>query len=142
MRPAMIRQAFAATLVALAGCKETGESGEGGKAGEIPALTAPEFYNDYSALKGADLLKKYKDGVIVTGQVKKLVDLGKDEGLQVWLTVEGPGHIAARFQDGGDAARKQKLKAGDDIKLRCQISGKPDTVLFVGNCTLEPPPPT
>ncbi|HWM88629.1 MAG TPA: hypothetical protein VNO33_22420 [Kofleriaceae bacterium] len=115
----------------------------GGDRGEksVPQMSAAEFYKDYSSLKGADLLEKYSGGVAVTGPVKKSVYLGQDEGLQLWLAVDGPGHIAARFQDGGTVARQKKIKVGHTVALRCQINGKPDAVLFLVDCVLEEPPP-
>jgi len=96
-------------LIGAAGCdvKEEGKAGERGAASAVPRMTAEEFYKDYSSLKGADRLNKYGDGVAITGKVSKSVYLGQDEGLQLWLEVNGPGHIAARFHDGGAEGRRR-----------------------------------
>jgi hypothetical protein len=126
------------TFAAMAsGCEGKDEaSAEGEGEDKVPDLTAAEFYKDYSSLKGADRLNKYGEGVAIKGKVEKRVYLGEDEGLQLWLAVDGPGHIAARFQDGGAAARKQKIKVGDTVAIRCQFNGKPDDVLFLVDCAL------
>lgn len=129
---------LAAGGLAASGCddKAEGKGGEGaGK--DVPQMTAAEFYKDYSSLKGADRLNKYGDGVAITGQVIKSVYLGEDEGVQLQLGVDGQGHIAARFEDGGAAARKKKIKVGDTVSLRCQFNGKPDAVLFLVDCVLQ-----
>jgi len=125
--------------LAASGCdgKVEGTGAEGRGKGSVPEMTAAEFYKDYSSLKGADRLNKYGDGVAITGQVTKSVYLGEDEGLQLRLGVDGAGYIAARFEDGGAAARKKKVKVGDTVALRCQINGKPDAILFLVDCILK-----
>jgi hypothetical protein len=136
-RPALVLAALALLASGGACGKEAGD-GPGPKSpDDLPRLTAAEFYGDYSTLTGAELFSKYKDGVIVKGQVKKQVNLGKDEGWQLWLTVDGPGHIAARFQDAGATLRQRKLKVGDEAVIRCQIRGKPEAILFLASCILE-----
>lgn len=142
MGPVVSSRVFIAVLVALAGaaggCDSKIEGKDGsGQGKEVPQMTAAEFYKDYSTLKGADRLNKYGDGVAITGKVIKNVYLGEDEGLQLWLGVDGPGHIAARFEDGGVAARKRKVKVGDAVALRCQFNGKPDAILFLVDCALQ-----
>ncbi len=147
MGPVVSSRVFIAVLVVLAGlgglvassCDGTmeGKGGEGQGKDSVPQMTAAEFYKDYSSLKGADRLNKYGNGVAITGQVVKSVYLGEDEGLQLWLGVDGPGHIAARFEDGGAAARKKKVKVGDTVALRCQFNGKPDAILFLVDCLLQ-----
>jgi len=131
--------AIGLALLATAGCdvKEEGKAGERGATSGVPRMTAEEFYKDYSNLKGADRLNKYGDGVAITGKVSKSVYLGQDEGLQLWLEVNGPAQIAARFHDGGAAARQRKLKVGDAVALQCQFNGKPDAILFLVDCVLE-----
>ncbi len=111
MGPVVSSRLFIALLVvAAAGAcdgKVEGKGGEGqGK--DVPQMTAAEFYKDYSSLKGADRLNKYGDGVAINGQVIKSVYLGQDEGLQLWLGVDGPGHIAARFEDGGAGGAQEE----------------------------------
>lgn len=134
----MHRRALVLLALLAAACgKEAGDPGETKAPGDLPRLTAPEFYSDYSTLSGAELFSKYKDGVIVKGQVKKQVNLGKDEGWQLQLTASGPGHIAARFQDGGTTLRQRKLKVGDEVTIRCQIRGKPEEILFLASCVVE-----
>jgi hypothetical protein len=130
--------ALFAGVGAATGCdgKVEGKGGDGHGNENVPQMTAAEFYRDYASLKGADRLNKYGNGVAITGQVVKSVYLGEDEGLQLRLGVDGPGHIAARFEDGGTAARKKKVKVGDTVALRCQFNGKPDAVLFLVDCVL------
>jgi hypothetical protein len=146
MGPVVSSRVFIAVLVALggvvaaSGCdgKTEGKGGDGHGVENVPQMTAADFYRDYSSLKGADRLNKYGDGVAITGQIIKSVYLGEDEGLQLRLGVgvDGPGYIAARFQDGGTAARKKKVKVGDTVAIRCQFNGKPDAVLFLVDCVL------
>lgn len=128
---------LAAALAGACGQEATAPSEAAKPNGEIPAVEAPAFYRDYSALTGAALLERYSTGVRVTGTVAKRQDLGRNEGLQLWLAVEGPGHIALKFQDNGQAARKKKLQPGAKIEVTCQINGKPAEVLYLVACTLD-----
>ena len=128
---------LAALATAACDVKEEGKAGARGGGDSVPRMTAEEFYRDYSSLKGADRLNKYGDGVAISGKVMKSVYLGQDEGVQLWLEVNGPGHIAARFHDGGAAAKQRRLKAGDNVALQCQFNGKPDAILFLVDCVLE-----
>jgi tRNA_anti-like len=135
--PRVVAALFAGFVAIASGCDgKDGDGASGEGEDKVPDLTAAEFYKDYSSLKGADRLNKYGEGVAIKGKVEKRVYLGEDEGLQLWLSVDGPGHIAARFQDGGAAARQRKVKVGDTIAIRCQFNGKPDDVLFLVDCAL------
>jgi hypothetical protein len=127
----------AAVLAATSGCGKRSETQGGeGAAKAAPQVGAAEFYGTYSTLKGAELLEKYSAGVVVSGTVDRTLNLGGDEGFQLWLAVGGPGHIAVKFQDGGKAARQKKVKQGDPIAVRCQIGGKPEEVLYLVDCAL------
>jgi hypothetical protein len=136
---------LAAVILAAATAACGGEAEKTEKAGkaeeqalaEVPAVDAAAFYREYSGLKGAILLERYSAGVVVTGAVVKVVDLGGDEGRQLWLAVDGPGHIAVKFQDGGADARKKKIQAGEIVSVACQINGKPADVLFLVSCALR-----
>lgn len=143
-RPRWIAVFGLALALAAAACGGEAEKTEaaGDKAdkqalAEVPAVDAAVFYREYSGLKGAILLERYSAGVVVTGAVVKVVDLGGDEGRQLWLAVEGPGHIAVKFQDGGADARKKKIQAGEIVSVACQINGKPADVLFLVSCALR-----
>ncbi len=139
MRPAAPAFLVALALALGAGCGvESGKKGtEGDRAGGVPAVGAAEFYRDYSTLKGAERFKKYSGGVRVSGTVKQTVDLGAEEGTQLMLVVGGPGHIAAKFRDGGAAVTKLKIQPGEPVTLLCQIGGKPDAILFLADCVLQ-----
>jgi hypothetical protein len=137
--PGVLVAAAVGLAMAAAGCgvKDDGKGGDQATDDSVPEMTAPEFYKEYSSLKGADRLNKYGDGVLITGKVTKSVYLGQDEGIQLWLGVDGPGQIAARFHDGGAAVKQKKVAVGDQVAMRCQFSGKPDAVLFLVDCVLR-----
>jgi hypothetical protein len=130
--------AAVAALALAAGCgREKAKQGEEERPAGVPDIGAADFYRDYSSLKGAARFKKYSGGVRVSGTVKEVVDLGRDEGLQLWLAAPAPGSIAVKFQDRGAAATKQKIQPGQPVALLCQMGGKPDAVLFLVDCILE-----
>lgn len=115
--------------------------GDGGK-GDKPArrsadtqVAAAELYQEYSGLRGIDLLEAYAGGVLVTGTVSQATELG-EEGLQVWLSVDRGG-VALAFADLGAAARQRGVRPGVELRARCQVGGKPEDTLFLTACTLQ-----
>jgi hypothetical protein len=97
--------------------------------------TAVDLYRDYSKLRGTDVLDTYAGGVVVTGAVSQVVELG-EEGVQIWLTVDR-GAVALAFADLGAEVRRKGVRAGTELRARCQIGGKPDEVLFLTGCVLR-----
>jgi hypothetical protein len=124
-----------AVLALLVACHGGGDD-DGKKQRGVPAeLTAADLYRDYSALRSTAVLETYSGGVVVTGTIAKVVELG-DEGLQIWLAVDR-GAIAMAFADLGAEARQKGLRAGGTLRARCQIGGKPEDVLFLTACSLR-----
>jgi hypothetical protein len=122
----------AALLVACHG----GDDDDGKQERKAPAeLTAAELYRDYSALRSTAVLETYAGGVVVTGTVAKVEELG-DEGLQVWLAVDR-GAVALAFADLGAELRQKNLRPGAALRARCQVGGKPEEVLFLTACSLR-----
>ena len=124
--------AVSALLVACRG----GDDDDGKKGRAAPAeLTAADLYRDYSALRGTAVLETYAGGVVVTGTISRVVELG-DEGLQIWLAVDR-GAVALAFADQGAEARQKGLRSGAALRARCQVGGKPEEVLFLTACVLR-----
>lgn len=105
-------------------------------------LTAEAFYQDYARLAGPDLLTRYAGGVLVTGVIAQVVDMGDPEGLEISLAVKGrpAGEgISLRFTDGGAQVRRRSSPVvGESITVRCRVGGKPAGVLFLLECALAP----
>jgi len=124
-----------AVLALLVACHGGDDDGGKKQRGTPAELTAADLYRDYSALRSTAVLETYAGGVVVTGTISKVVELG-DEGLQIWLAVDR-GAIAMAFADLGAEARQKGLRAGGTLRARCQIGGKPEEVLFLTACTLR-----
>jgi hypothetical protein len=117
-----------------AGCR--GEEGEGGAAGadDVAPLTSAEFYRTYTALRGAERLERFGDGVALTGRVTRTVDMSDMGGLQLWLAADGEAWVTARFADGGAAARQ--VQVGDTVTLRCAVAGAMGKKVSLADCEL------
>ena len=121
-------------LAAAAGCRGGGD--DGGTSGRSRSeLTAAELYRDYSGLRGTELLETYAGGVLVTGTVAQATELG-EEGLEIWLAVDRGG-VALAFTDLGAEARRKGLRPGVQLRVSCQVGGKPQEVLFLTACVLR-----
>jgi hypothetical protein len=133
--------AAAALAVALGGgCRGRAKPAEPPGGSPTRPRTVAELYADYGRLRGEELLDKYKDGVVVAGPVERALDLGDEDGFQVWLAVGDPGdaaHATLRFKDRGGQARSRALKQGDAITASCRVGGKPGAVLFLDDCELK-----
>jgi hypothetical protein len=130
-------RAVALTLVALlAACRGGGDDGDGKRRrGVATEVTAAELYRDYAALRGTDVLDAYAGGVVVTGTVAEVVELG-DEGLEVRFAVDR-GALALAFIDLGAEARRLGIRRGVQLRARCQVGGKPQDTLFLTACVLQ-----
>jgi len=125
-----------ALIALLVSCRGGGDDDSDKKDRSVPAeLTAADLYRDYSKLRGTAVLETYAGGVVVTGTVSKVVELG-EEGLQIWLAVD-QGAVALSFADLGAEVRQKGVKAGATLRARCQVGGKPEEVLFLTACTLR-----
>jgi hypothetical protein len=125
-----------AVIALLVACHGGGDSADGKKDRGPPSeLTAADLYRDYSALRGTAVLDTYAAGVVVTGTIAKVEELG-DEGLQIWLAVDR-GAVALAFADLGAEVRQKTLRAGAALRARCQVGGKPEEVLYLTACTLR-----
>ena len=130
-----MRRALALVLL-LAACRGGGADDKGkAKRGPAGELTAAELHREYSKLRGTDLLETYAGGVVVTGTVSQVIELG-EEGLQIALAVDRGG-VTLAFADLGIAARNKGLRPGVELRARCQIGGKPEDVLFLTACVLQ-----
>lgn len=83
-----------------------------------------------------DLGHKYDAGVIVTGEVAKvLTDLGTTF---VELEAGGAHRIALTFVDQGAAVRAKGVKLHDPIVVRCQLGGMGGPAqAILGTCILD-----
>jgi hypothetical protein len=133
-RAAWIAAALGLGAVACRG-DDGDKSAEVTAAAAAPAVQSVDFYRDYAALSGAELLERYGAGVTVSGEVEKRVVLGRNEGVQLWLAAPPPGQIAVRFRDG-PAVRRRKIRVGEVVTVTCQLGGKPADVLFLVDCLL------
>lgn len=125
-----------ALIALVAACRGGGDDDSRDKQRAAPAeQTAADLYRDYSKLRGTAVLDTYAGGVVVTGTVSKVEELG-EEGLQIWLAVDR-GAVALAFADLGAEVRQKGLRAGAELRARCQIGGKPEEILFLTACVLR-----
>jgi hypothetical protein len=124
-----------------AGGESGGGESAGAKAGGEPAakgpaeMTAPDFFKDFSSLEGMEVMNKYRDGVIVSGAVKRTIE-EMDDSLAVWLDAGDNKWISLSFADDGAAAKAKEVKAGDEIKARCKVGGGDDNHIMNTDCEL------
>lgn len=147
-----IRMLSLAALLALGGaaCKKkddnhgaasTGGSAPTAEAKTAPApkgppeLTAPDFFKDYNSLKGMEVMDKYGDGVVVSGTVKRTIE-EMDGSLKVWLDAGDPNWVSLGFKDNGAAAKSKGVKAGDQVKAKCQVGGAMGKQIMNIDCEL------
>jgi len=130
-------------LVALGGCgkKKEGEGGGGGTAsagggGGAGEMTAPDFYKDFTSLKGMDVINKYKDGVVVSGSVLRTGEEG-DGSMFVHLDAGEGKWVALSFADKGAAAKAKGVKQGDAVKARCKVGGADANYVMNTDCELQ-----
>lgn len=108
---------------------------EPAKAGP-PELTAADFFKDFNALDGAGVMKKYKDGVIVSGKV--LLTIKEMDGSHhVWLDATGVNYVSLSFADKGAAVVAKGVKKGDSVKAKCEVGGGIDRYIMVLRCELK-----
>lgn len=121
----------------LLGCKGGEERKQAGEV--VPPskeLAAEVFYQDYARLVGKDVLTRYAEGVLVTGKVAEVVEMGEPEGMEVAMEAAAGQGISIRFADGGAAARRRKVAAGGTLTVRCRVGGKPAGVIFLLDCVV------
>ena len=111
-----IAQAGAALLIA-GGCKGADERVAPRRAAVPPSteLTADAFYADFASLSGPELLTRYGEGVLVTGSIAEVVDLGEPEGLEVALAVEGTAPGASTWRSRA-ACRRSSCSAASSSR--------------------------
>jgi hypothetical protein len=126
-----VSRAVALVIVALAlGCRE--RQMFGGRAASPEEVRAADALRaDYAALDGAARLRRFEDGVTVTGAVAAIEDHGED-GLAVWLAVSA-GRLALRFADQA-ADLPLRVTVGAPLIARCRIGGMVDDTLFLRAC--------
>jgi hypothetical protein len=99
-------------------------------------MTAEAFVTDFLGEKdGMALLDRYRDGIVVTGNVKQTIE-EMDGSLAVWLDAGNPKYVSLGFKDQGAAAKSKGLKQGDPVKARCQVGGGMDNYVMVTDCEL------
>jgi hypothetical protein len=99
-------------------------------------MTAEAFVTDFLGEKdGMALLDRYRDGIVVTGNVKQTIE-EMDGSLAVWLDAGNPKYVSLGFKDQGAAAKSKGLKQGDAVKARCQVGGGMDNYVMVTDCEL------
>jgi hypothetical protein len=114
------------------GGTDTTTTGGGGGAGE---MTAPDFYKDFTSLKGMDVINKYKDGVTVSGTVLRTGEEG-DGSMFVHLDAGGGKWVALSFTDKGAAAKAKGVKQGDAVKAKCKVGGADANYVMNTDCEL------
>jgi hypothetical protein len=132
-------------LLAFAGCnkKKEGEGGTGTGSGTDTAggggggeMTAPDFYKDFTSLKGMDVINKYKDGVVVSGTVLRTGEEG-DGSMFVHLDAGDGKWVALSFADKGAAAKAKGVKQGDAVKAKCKVGGADANYVMNTDCELQ-----
>jgi hypothetical protein len=143
-----------ALLVAPACKKKEGEGGkpaEGAKtdkpaegaakpaeSGGAPAMEAPALFADYNApgQDGLALMKKWENGVAVSGTVKRVIT--EEAGnVAVWLDGGDKNNVSLGFTDEGKAAKDKGVKEGDKVSAQCKIGGASGTLMMLIDCVLK-----
>jgi len=99
-------------------------------------MTAPDFYKDFTSLKGMDVINKYKDGVTVSGTVLRTGEEG-DGSMFVHLDAGGGKWVALSFADKGAAAKAKGVKQGDAVKAKCKVGGADANYVMNTDCELQ-----
>ncbi len=144
-----------AALVALPACGGKKDEGgaakttEGGKAVEgakeapkaaaAPAMDAPALWTDYNApgQDGMALMKKWENGVVVTGTVKNTIT--EEAGnMSVWLDGGDKHNVTLGFKDDGKAAKEKGIKKDDKVTAQCSIGGSDgNNMMMLTDCELK-----
>lgn len=131
--------------LALGACDKKAPAGAVGGGGEAPAaeadkgpvtLDAPAFWKEYNGMKPMDAMKRYKNGVIVKGQVLRTIGEA-DDSLKVWLDAGDGNWISLSFVDGGKAAKGKGLAKGVDTVAKCQVGGADAKYIMLTDCDLK-----
>jgi hypothetical protein len=127
-------------FLATGGCgkKKEGEGDTttgGGGGGASAEMSAPDFYKDFTSLKGMDAINKYKDGVTVSGPVLRTGEEG-DGSMFVHLDAGEGKWIALSFTDKGAAAKAKGVKQGDALKAKCKVGGADANYVMNTDCEL------
>ena len=127
---------------------EGGKAVEGGKAAEgakeapkaaAPTMDAPALWTDYNkpGQDGMALMKKWENGVIVTGTVKNTIT--EEAGnTSVWLDGGDNHNVTLGFKDDGKAAKEKGIKKDDKVTAQCQIGGSDgNNMMMLTDCELK-----
>jgi hypothetical protein len=101
-----------------------------------PALTAPEFFADYSTLQGMEVLDRYGDGVVVSGTVLRTIE-EMDGSLVVWLDAGDGNWVSLGFTDKGAAAKDKGVAADSEVTAACKVGGAMDKYIMNIDCELK-----
>lgn len=106
------------------------------KGGAAPEMSAIDFYRDFNALEGAAVMKKYWDGVVVTGAVLRTIN-EMDGSHHVWLDANGGQYVSLSFADKGAAAKAKGFKKGHSVTARCDVGGGIGNYIMILHCELK-----
>lgn len=134
---------IACLVLAAAGCGKKDDSkaggsseGAGAAADAVPEKTATDFYAHYSTLEGMEVVQAYKNGVTVTGTVKRTIG-EMDDSMAVWVDAGEPNYVSLKFTDNGAAAKEKGLAAGAPVKATCKIGGATGKRIMLLDCVLK-----
>lgn len=123
---------------------KTAETGDKAAAGADKAaagpktMAAPELFADYNkpGQDGMALMEKWRDGVIVTGEVTNVIteEAGNSS---LFVKAGDTGKMSLGFADDGKAVKEKALKAGDSVTAKCQIGGSDGTLMMLTDCELK-----
>ena len=115
--------------------KKAASKKAGDKAGPA-TMAAGDFFKEFNSLKPMEVMKKYRQGVTVSGKVLKTIT-EMDKSMKIWLDAGGGNWVSLKFADKGEAAKKKGLKKGADVSSQCKIGGGSGKFVALTNCTLK-----
>jgi hypothetical protein len=137
----MLLTLLACAALTMTACdKKSGDAG-GDKAPEAAAAAAAgpveqdsaAFIKEFQGLKGMAAMKRYKNGVTVSGAVKRTIT-EQNGAFKIQLDAGDKKWLSLSFTDKGVAAKAAAPKTGDAFKAKCKIGGGMDAYVMLLDC--------